>query len=91
MAKKRKWRATLVRRWNRNALINRFGCVCGVCKKPIEKMKDVTIDHIIPRARGGMDVLENMQLAHYACNIEKSCMLPEEFEAFQRVEIYERA
>lgn len=84
MAKKRQWKTTLDRRWVRNYLINQNGCICGICHFPIDNLKDVSIDHIIPRARGGMDVLENYQLAHYSCNFAKKYMLPEEFELLQR-------
>jgi len=30
-----------------------------------------TFDHIIPKAYGGWDALENLQLAHRICNVRK--------------------
>jgi 5-methylcytosine-specific restriction endonuclease McrA len=46
-------------------------------------MKEITIDHIIPRSRGGADHLDNYQLAHFPCNQDKDSMLPAEFSKFQ--------
>lgn len=45
--------------------------LCALCRKPIETMKDVTIDHIVPLSKGGHDGLTNLQLAHMKCNNEK--------------------
>lgn len=52
-------------------LINNGGAVCGICGEPITDMKDCTIDHIKPRARGGTTSIENCQLAHRECNLKK--------------------
>ena len=53
--------------------------VCGICGRPVDfgkKFPDpwsATVDHIIPIAKGGDPAnLENMQLAHLACNRLKS-------------------
>jgi len=71
------------RRWNRRALIARDDCRCGVCGGRIEQMKDVTLDHITPRSRGGSDTIDNLQLAHYRCNQSKADLLPDEWAALQ--------
>ena len=52
-------------------LINKNGAICSLCDKPIETMKDCTIDHIIPISKGGLTTIENCQLAHRNCNISK--------------------
>lgn len=52
-------------------LINKNGAICSLCDKPIETMKDCTIDHIIPISKGGLTTIENCQLAHRSCNISK--------------------
>lgn len=70
-------------RWMKRQLIRENGAICGICNDPIENMKDVTLDHIVPSSKGGADEYENMQLAHYECNQEKSCMMPEEFALWQ--------
>lgn len=67
------------RRWNRRQLIARDGNVCGICGKTIETAKDITLDHIDPLSNGGLDVLENLQLAHRVCNQIKGSTLPEHY------------
>lgn len=80
-----KWRRnrSLTRRWQRNALITKYGAVCYICGEPFKKMKDITFDHVIPVSKGGLDELSNFMLAHYHCNTAKGNMTPEEFEVFQ--------
>ena len=53
--------------------------VCGICGRPVDKSlryphpMSATVDHIIPIARGGHPSdLENLQLAHWTCNRQKS-------------------
>lgn len=53
--------------------------VCGICGKPVDKSLryphplSPCIDHIIPVAKGGHPSdLENLQLAHWTCNRQKS-------------------
>ena len=53
--------------------------VCGICGKPVDfSLKyphplSPCIDHIIPIAKGGHPSdLDNMQLAHWTCNRQKS-------------------
>lgn len=72
------------RRWQRNHLIARHGSICQICKKPFEKMRDITFDHIVPVSQGGDDAIENLQLAHFKCNQLKDDMTPREFQIFQQ-------
>ena len=53
--------------------------ICGICGKPVDKSLRYPnplakcIDHIIPIARGGHPSdIENLQLAHWTCNRQKS-------------------
>lgn len=55
----------------RRQLINSNGAICSLCNKPIETMKDCTIDHIVPVSKGGLTTIENCQLAHKNCNQRK--------------------
>lgn len=53
--------------------------VCGICGRPVDKTLryphplSKCIDHIIPVSKGGHPSdLENLQLAHWCCNRQKS-------------------
>lgn len=53
--------------------------VCGICGRPVDfSLKyphplSACIDHIIPIARGGHPSdIDNLQLAHWTCNRQKS-------------------
>lgn len=53
--------------------------VCGICGKPVDFSQryphplSPCIDHIIPVAKGGHPSdIDNLQLAHWACNRQKS-------------------
>ncbi len=65
-----KWKKPLgkERRWNKKALIRRDGTNCAICGEPMMTMDDITIDHLVPLSRGGLDVLDNLRLAHAKCN-----------------------
>ena len=53
----------------------RHSHICGLCKEPIDSFEEATVDHIIPRARGGSNRFDNLQLAHEQCNQGKGCDL----------------
>ena len=53
--------------------------ICGICGKPVDfsyrypHPLSPTVDHIIPVSKGGHPSdLDNLQLAHRCCNMEKS-------------------
>ena len=69
--------------WIRNQLVRQHGCVCGICGDDIVRLKYATLDHIIPKSRGGSDDITNLQLAHEWCNNDKDDMLPEEYAEWQ--------
>lgn len=53
--------------------------VCGICGKPVNKKLKApdpmspVIDHLIPVSKGGHpSAIENLQLAHWTCNRQKS-------------------
>lgn len=58
--------------------------VCGICGKPVDfglkypHPLSACVDHIIPVAKGGhKSDIENLQLAHWTCNRQKSDKLIE--------------
>lgn len=81
-----KWRRNKSnkRRWERAHLIDKYGAVCALCRVPFVKMREITLDHVIPISKGGTDEVSNYQLAHLACNQLKDNMTPEEFDIFQK-------
>lgn len=69
--------------------------VCGICGKPVDfSLKyphplSACIDHIIPIAKGGHpSALENLQLAHWCCNRQKSDKLVENRCLIKRLKPY---
>lgn len=56
---------------------------CAICHQPINYQLPhlnpgaYVVDHIVPLARGGQDVLDNKQPAHRSCNRAKSDKTPE--------------
>lgn len=44
---------------------------CWVCNKEIRNISDATIEHIIPKSRGGSNKYENLSLSHKLCNNER--------------------
>lgn len=59
-------------------LARRDGIDCGICKQPVDldlrapNLMRASVDHINPRARGGDNDPNNLQLAHLLCNCIKS-------------------
>lgn len=59
---------------------NKLGIgLCYYCKATF-KPKDLTMDHIVPLARGGRSTKDNIVCACKACNTKKRTMLPMELE-----------
>jgi 5-methylcytosine-specific restriction endonuclease McrA len=67
---------------NKTAIFERDGWICGICGDPVDKklkwpdLYCATLDHIIalslgPLAQGCGHVEENVQLAHFLCNLAK--------------------
>ena len=46
------------------------GCICGICGLRVNATK-ATLDHIVPRSKGGSNGIMNLQLAHWRCNNAK--------------------
>lgn len=66
------------------AAIRRTKPPCHICEQPIDytlKSPDpmsFEVDHIVPLARGGADVLANKAASHRVCNRAKWHTLPED-------------
>ena len=64
-------------RLTRKNLYFRDRNTCQYCGRRL-KAKDLNIDHVVPRSRGGADTWENLVCACVACNIRKGSRLPDE-------------
>jgi len=51
----------------RMAVITRDGFACQRCAQ----REQLSVDHIVPRSRGGMDTLDNLQTLCRSCNSKK--------------------
>ena len=69
-------RRVVVRLTRRNLML-RDGHQCQYCaRRPA--VRDLNIDHVMPRSRGGPDTWENLVTACRACNVRKGRKTPEE-------------
>lgn len=57
------------------ALVRRDGWRCAYCPAELD-VTTVTVDHVIPRSRGGTNDLGNLVLACWPCNKSKGSSLP---------------
>lgn len=67
------------------AVMAEYGNVCHLCQQPISKPfgyhtsnltsrpdpDSFSVDHVLPRSKGGSDELENLRPAHYRCNLKR--------------------
>lgn len=64
--------------FSRANLLVRDKYTCQYCGKSVKNPKDRTIDHVIPRSRGGKTVWDNVVLCCRKCNLRKGDRTPEE-------------
>lgn len=67
------WRYTYGPAWSKGGVLRRDGHRCGYCAAPA-----TTVDHILPRSRGGRNTWQNTIGACYACNQRKANLTPAE-------------
>lgn len=62
------------RRRRRRALFLRDGATCAYCGQSFggRPFSRASIDHVVPRSRGGSNALSNLVLACKACNCAKA-------------------
>ncbi len=68
---------------NAHSVALRDGWVCWLCDGPVDPAAPVgsaghaTVDHVVPRSRGGSNDPSNLRLAHRRCNMARANHLPE--------------
>lgn len=60
---------------SRRNVLHRDSYTCQYCS---DRRHDLTIDHIIPRSRGGADTWDNVVAACLRCNVKKGDRTPRE-------------
>lgn len=68
-----RWRYTTGPAWSRSGVLHRDDRRCGYCAGPA-----ATVDHILPRSRGGRNTWTNTVAACAACNQAKGDRTPAE-------------
>jgi 5-methylcytosine-specific restriction endonuclease McrA len=63
-------RFRVVTRTTRQKLWERDEGICGICGTAADP-DDWHADHVVPRSRGGINALSNLQVSHPLCNIKK--------------------
>lgn len=64
-------------RFSRRNIFERDKNTCQYCGRKMPKT-ELTLDHVIPRSRGGIDSWDNLVLACMHCNVQKGCRTPDE-------------
>jgi len=64
-------------RFSRRNIFERDKNTCQYCGRKMPKT-ELTLDHVIPRSRGGIDSWDNLVLACMYCNVRKGCRTPDE-------------
>lgn len=53
--------------------------VCVGCDKPFNDFSEASLDHIVPKSKGGYTRLANLQLMHRVCNAKKTNKMPKQY------------
>ena len=64
-------------RFSRRNIFERDKNTCQYCGRRFAKA-DLTLDHVVPRSKGGRDSWENLVLACVRCNVRKANRTPDE-------------
>lgn len=71
------------------ALMRATDGVCAICKNPVNtdsrSKRFATVDHKVPKAKGGNNKPANLRLACRACNNKKGSRMPKKWKPGQLV------
>lgn len=65
-------------KYRKSAIFRRDNNTCVYCGFRAHKKSDLTIDHVMPRSRGGQSSYANCVTCCMSCNNAKGCRTPEE-------------
>jgi len=68
--------------FSKNMVLDRDDYTCQYCGKRILNKSEITIDHVVPKSRGGKSTFENVVAACSHCNRKKHNRLPVEANMF---------
>jgi len=66
-------------------LLQRDGDICYLCGLKMPH-GDMTIDHVVPLSKGGLDAMINYKLTHELCNVEKGNMTEADYRKMKEKE-----
>ena len=69
-----------MRQTKRERVWMRSGGLCAYCGMPLS-VREMTMDHVVPRSRGGESRVANLVAACATCNVAKGARTAEEFLA----------
>lgn len=73
-------KSVTVERVDYEAIVQRDGMVCYLCRSEITSLEDLHFDHVVPISRGGEHSMANVKLAHATCNLRKHDKLISELD-----------
>jgi 5-methylcytosine-specific restriction endonuclease McrA len=65
--------------FSRQSIYERDRNICQYCGKSFSRPR-LTIDHVVPQSRGGLDTWDNLVVACLKCNVRKGSRTPDEAE-----------
>lgn len=60
----------------RDELFDAQGGICAICGAALLSGGSLSVDHVIPKSRGGPDAIGNFTLTHWVCNNRKGSDMP---------------
>jgi len=64
-------------KFSRHSIFERDRNTCQYCGKTLPRSQ-LTLDHVLPQSRGGLETWENLVVACMRCNVRKGNLTPEE-------------
>lgn len=75
--------------WKERNIMDNFKknnpCICYICGKQITDEKELTVDHIVPKSRGGKTIEGNMAICCLDCNRDKADMTINEYYHYKEL------